>query len=141
VDVYRLLGRDQAITIGSIPPVQQDSNDSQIYEELLTKIYQFLMDNKNHLKRKRMSKYPQVDCYSLFKQRLPVQDPHSNDFLEGKDWDETLRQLELDSDLRLELDSNLRQKLRQKLSRFYGKQCLPCLKRFLEDEGYTFSGS
>jgi hypothetical protein len=126
VDVYRVLGRDKNLTTRLIPYVQQDSNDSQIHEELLKRIYQYLMDNKDDLKRKRMSKYPQVDCYLLFNQRLPRQDTYSDEFLEGESWDKILERLGLAQG----------RDLRQELSRFYRRQCLPCLRKFLEEQGY-----
>jgi hypothetical protein len=123
-DVFRSIRRGERLTGTLQDNFQQDSNDSQISTDMLARSYEYLRDNRRSLERQQMSRYPQVDCYFLLNQRLPVQDTHSNEFLEGKDWDEILEQLELDSDLR------------QELSRFYRRQCLPCLKRFLRNEGY-----
>lgn len=96
--------------------------------ELLEKIRTWLQAEKQKKKLQRMHvpKHAEANCYELAMKRLPTWDDQSQQFLDGKTWEQIVQELDV-------LDGEDREQLLRRVRRFYRNRCLRCLRDFLED--------
>jgi len=94
---------------------------------LLEHIYKWLEGEHKSLGNKRMSNHPNVHCAFLIKNRLPIKDQECLQFQSGKDWEQLVYELQESGEANLSV---------KQVRDYYNRRCLPCLRKFLESEGY-----
>lgn len=88
---------------------------------LLETIKNWIEQQSNLLRRKHVSDRPDINCKDLILYRIPSEDRNLKNLVEGKTWKELA-----------EIFGVPERQLRQ----CYNQKCLPCLRKFLESEGY-----
>ena len=95
---------------------------------LLEHIYEWLEREHKSLRNKRVSDHPNGHCAFLIKSRLPTKNKESSQFQSGKNWEQLVSDLQESGEPLLSV---------KQVRDGYNKKCLPCLRKFLESEGYS----
>jgi len=97
---------------------------------LLEHIRKWVEREQNSLRRKHIPDYPNVHCAFLILSRLPTKNKDSLHFQDGKDWEQLVQEFQESGKPNLSI---------KQVRDCYNRKCLPCLRKFLESEGYSIT--
>lgn len=95
---------------------------------LLEHIYKWVEREQISLRRKHIPDYPNVHCAFLILSRLPTKDKDFLQFHDGKTWEQLIQKIQESGKPNLSI---------KQVRDCYNRKCLPCLRKFLESEGYS----
>lgn len=93
--------------------------------ELLEKIHAWIEKNKKELQRIHVSEHSEANCYELILKRLLIWDEQTQQFLDGKTWEQIIQELDV-------LAGEDQRQLLRKVQRCYRERCLCRLRDFLQ---------